>query len=105
MGLWQYKYAQVGPGQRANTRARTMINRFRDKINRCANRYRAARAALLKLDPNGDWTARLLELKPSDVRGPGREDDDEDGISAVDVAGRMKVNVRVRAGVNYLGYG
>jgi hypothetical protein len=76
LGLWEYKYTQLGPSQRANTRARSMITRFNDKISRCVDRYRAARTALLVLDPNGDWSIQLLELKPEHVKGPGRGKED-----------------------------
>jgi len=55
MGLWSYKNTQIGPSQHASTRARSMIGRFRDKINRAADRYRAAYSALKELDPGGDW--------------------------------------------------
>jgi hypothetical protein len=56
MGLWQYKQTQLGPSQRANTRARSMIERYRKKVERCADRYRSARAALLLLA-----TGRIFE--------------------------------------------
>jgi len=39
MGLWEYKYTQLGPSQRAGTRARSLISQFQDKIDRCAERY------------------------------------------------------------------
>jgi hypothetical protein len=42
-----------------------------------ADRYRAARKALSILDPSGDWQRRLLPLRPEDIRGPTRLDDDE----------------------------
>jgi hypothetical protein len=77
MGLWSYKHTQIGPSQRANTRARSMIGRFRDKINRAADRYRVAYAALKELDPGGDWMLRLLQLKADDVRAPCRHDEEE----------------------------
>ncbi|TDL13645.1 hypothetical protein BD410DRAFT_735067, partial [Rickenella mellea] len=75
-GLVSYKHIQVsGPGQRANTRARSLLTRFREKTDRCAERYRAARSALAALDPGGSWTKQFQVLKKEDVRGPGREDD------------------------------
>jgi hypothetical protein len=77
MGLWQYKYTQLGPSQHAGTRARSMISRFQGKINRCAERYRAVRSALLLLEPEGSWSQRYLELKPEDIRTPGRGDHEE----------------------------
>jgi len=77
LGLWDYKFTQLGPSQRAGTRAQSMISRFNDKISHCADRYRAARAALLRLDPGGSWMERLLELKAEHVRTPRRNQDDE----------------------------
>ena len=78
-GLWQYKQTQVGPGQKANTRARSLITRFQSKVMHTANRYRAARQALLALDPHGGWIMRLRELKADDVKGPKRDDDEAEG--------------------------
>jgi hypothetical protein len=72
MGLWDYKHT-LGPSQGVSTRARTLITRFRDKVNRCADRYRATYSALKLLDPNGDWVFRLLELKAADVKPPQRD--------------------------------
>jgi hypothetical protein len=83
MGLWHYKFTQVGPSQHAGTRARTLINRFKDKIFHCAERYRAARKALLQLDPTGSWITRLCELKTEDIRAPGKEDDEHEGDRSV----------------------
>jgi hypothetical protein len=77
MGLWDYKFSQLGPSQRANTRARSMISRFQDKVQRCAERYRVARSALRRLDPTGPWLERFLELKPEHVKAPQRSEDDE----------------------------
>lgn len=76
-GLWQYKRTQIGPSQRAGTRARSLISRFTDKVNHSANRYRAARHALLALDAGGEWAQRLRELKAEHVKGPRRDDNDE----------------------------
>ena len=44
--------------------------------------YRDARGALIALDPNSkidSWRSRFLELKDTDIRGPGREDDEPSG--------------------------
>jgi hypothetical protein len=79
MGLWHYKFTQVGPSQRSGTRARSLINRFKDKIYHCAERYRAARNALLSLDPTGSWITHLHELKAEDIRAPGKDDDEHEG--------------------------
>lgn len=73
MGLWDYKRANIGPSQRSGTRMFVTINTFREKVNRCSNRYRAARHALSVLDPGGTWAIRLQELKPTDVRLPTRD--------------------------------
>ncbi|KAI0045474.1 hypothetical protein FA95DRAFT_1473414, partial [Auriscalpium vulgare] len=63
----------TGPGQKANTRARTFIARLMEKVARHAQRYRAAYSALLQLDPDGDWKHKLRELRDSDLRGPRQE--------------------------------
>jgi hypothetical protein len=79
MGLQDYKSTQIGPSQRANTRARSLINRFRDKISRCAERYRSARNALLSLDQDGDWQFHLQQLSAEDIRPPTRNEDESEG--------------------------
>jgi hypothetical protein len=78
MGLSHFKYSQIGPSQRANTRAHTMMQRYQNKIHRCANRYRDAHSALVKLDPRSDCLVRLQPLEDQDIRRPGRCDDGED---------------------------
>jgi len=75
MGLSHYKYAQVGYGQRANTRARSLMQRYQAKIDRCADRYRDARAALVRL--GSDALLQFQVLEASDVRRPGRDQDDD----------------------------
>lgn len=93
LGLWDYKFSQLGPSQRANTRARSIISRFEDKIGRCAERYRAARLALTKLDATGSWSQRFLELKPEHVKSPGRGNDDEsEGRREISWIWMMKVD-------------
>jgi hypothetical protein len=77
LGLWDYKFQQVGYGQRANTRTWSLIARFQEKVNRCAEHYRATRAALLVLDANGAWSDQFLELRPEHVKAPQHGDDDE----------------------------
>jgi len=76
MGLSHYKQTQLGPSQRANTRARSMIARYREKVDRCADRYRAARVALLTIEPHGNWS-HLQELHDKDIRLPCQNDDDK----------------------------
>ncbi len=77
--LVHYKIAQVsGPGQKANTRARILISRLWEKITRSAEQYRASCAALLLLDPSGDWNKYLKPLLTSDLKGPkGNSPDDQ----------------------------
>lgn len=77
-GVFNYKKTHVsGSGQRANTRARTLMSQITTKINLFVERYRAARLALTKLDPDGDWQVTLRVLNAEDVRGPARGQDDE----------------------------
>jgi len=73
MGLWDYKRTQIGSSQRNGTRMYTTIGTYREKVNRCASRYRAARNALSVLDPGGTWTTRLQELKSTDIQPPIRD--------------------------------
>ena len=79
MGLQDYKAKQIGPSQRAGTRARTLIARFWDKVSRCVDRYKAAYSALLSLEPEGEWRSRLRPLTDKDVRAPRRHDDEYEG--------------------------
>lgn len=75
-GLWQFKKLNVdGTGSKACTRMQMLYNRFNLRTQRCARCYRAARSALLALDPNGCWQSRLKDLKDDDIRGPGKDDD------------------------------
>jgi hypothetical protein len=83
MGLGDYKSKQVGPSQRVATRARNLISRFKDKVSRCAERYRAAHNALLALDPMGEWETHLRQLKDQDIRAPGRGDGESEGFREV----------------------
>lgn len=89
MGVFNYKKTHVsGSGQRANTRARTLMSQISDKVHLCADRYRAARLALTKLDPDGEWQKIYLPLHTKDVRGPGRDwDDTPEGRRAARVSG------------------
>jgi hypothetical protein len=82
-GLWQFKKLNVsGTGNRPNTRMLNLYTRFETKLQHAANQYNVAYTALKALDTNGGWKERLKELKPSDLRGPGRDmDNPEDGRS------------------------
>jgi hypothetical protein len=74
-GLWQFKKTNVdGTGNKTSTRMRTLYDRFNLRTKRCAMRYRAARGALLVIDPLGSWQSRLKDLKDNDIRGPGKDD-------------------------------
>lgn len=58
------------------TKTKTLFTRFNLKISLAAARYRDARTALLRLDPNEDitrWKEDLQELRREDIRGPSRE--------------------------------
>lgn len=72
-----FKIDVAGNGQRMITRTRTIMINASNRITRSYNRYRACRAALLLLDPSGDWTKKYLPLNPEDNRGPAREIDEE----------------------------
>lgn len=83
MGLTHYKIKQIGPSQRAGTRARNLISRFKDKVSRCVEHYRVAHRALLTLDPEGEWQTHLQQLNDEDVRAPGRSDNESEGFREV----------------------
>lgn len=75
--LWKYKKINVsGTGNRPNTRMLTLYNRLNVKVERAAEKYRRARAALVVLDPDGAWTTEFKELRKEDVRGPGKDAED-----------------------------
>jgi len=95
MGLRDYKLKQVGPSQRAGTRARTLISRFKDKVARYVGRYRSAWSALLSLDSNGEWQLRLQQLSDNDVRAPGRSEDESEGNREVSWIWRVPRRVKM----------
>lgn len=77
-GLWLFKRINVlGTGNRPNTRILTLYNQINSKIDRAAQKYRRARAALLNLDPDGSWNGQLKELRKEVIRGPGRDPDNK----------------------------
>lgn len=77
-GIGQFKWMHVsGTGQKANTRMRSLYDKFQQKISLTAARYRAAYNALLVIDPAGTWKHRLRELHDRDIRGPGKDEDDD----------------------------
>jgi hypothetical protein len=70
----KFKYQVAGTGQRAMTRARTIIANASKRADKVAKRYCAARTALLSLDPTGSWRKKYRNLNlQTDVRGPGRD--------------------------------
>ncbi|KAF9490853.1 hypothetical protein BDN71DRAFT_1510941 [Pleurotus eryngii] len=74
MGMWDFKFTDVGFSQRGNTQARSTINRFQEKVRRTAEHYRAARKALLTLDPMSTSLTSLRPLKQSDTQCPQRQE-------------------------------
>ncbi|RPD52385.1 hypothetical protein L226DRAFT_474292, partial [Lentinus tigrinus ALCF2SS1-7] len=66
----------VGLGQRLMTRQQGLYKRFQEKQKRAAERYRAARTAMVSLNPTGSWVCTFKPLLNSDLRGPRREDDE-----------------------------
>ncbi|KAK7027459.1 hypothetical protein VNI00_015204 [Paramarasmius palmivorus] len=77
-------------GQRESGKAREVINRVVDRVHRYANRYRAARSALVRLIGQGEWESTLRCLKDEDLRamkdpalvkiGSGRKGNDEEDL-------------------------
>ena len=72
-----FKSNVVGEGQKPQTKSRTIETGVTVRINRAVRRYRLAHAALLSLDPTGDWHKEYLELADKDNRGPGKELDEQ----------------------------
>lgn len=71
--LFDQKMMQTaGTGTRRNTRMQSLIDQYQARKNRDANRYRAARKALMVLDPQGDWKSYLLPLRAEDEVAPFR---------------------------------
>ena len=102
MGLRHYKNTQVGASQWVSTQARNLIERFKNKTSRCAERYWAARSALTSLDPDGDWKNSMQVLREEDIRGPGRGEDEAEGTRQLSwiwrVSGVMGAGSQVNLG-------
>ena len=85
-------------GQYSGTRSRAVIDRVHERARSYADKYRAARKAILKLSGHGDWENKLRPLLDSDIRcytdpdrlkrGPGRR-----GIVEDDAAGDLTVEM------------
>jgi len=68
-----HKIQLSSEGQRTQTRSRSVVQTIQDRIDRSTRRYRAARGALLRLDPQGNWKNLYLPLTDNNNRGPGKE--------------------------------
>jgi hypothetical protein len=78
-GLSDQNKKHITSTQHTGTRAAGTFERYKTRILRFATLYRHARRTLIALDPKGrttQWTSRFLELKDTDIRGPGREEDE-----------------------------
>jgi hypothetical protein len=67
-------WGQIVASVAVGTKARSEINSYLQRAQKQAKAYRAAREALLILDPEGKWKETYLELKDSDIRGPYAQD-------------------------------
>ena len=73
-GLIIFHQVQLaGEGQKTQTKSRAVVQTIEERIDKCARRYRVARDALLRLDPQGEWKDLFLPLTEADNRGPGKE--------------------------------
>ena len=78
-GLSDQNKKHINLTQHTLTRAKGTFDRYKARIARFASLYQLARRALAALDPNEEtapWASRFLELKDSDIRGPGLEEDE-----------------------------
>ena len=72
--------------QRPGTRTRSVFDRAKTKLACAVSTYRVSRKAIVDLAPNeefGPWKDTLLELKESDIRGPGQEESGSSGSRPV----------------------
>ena len=77
LSILVFKRGQHSASQRLSRTTQGLMDRFRNKTLRCAQRYSAAFAALSVLDPGGDWTRRLQKLDHSkDLQLPRCEEED-----------------------------
>lgn len=62
----------AGTGTRPNTRMQTLLESHATQRDRDVERYRAARKALVVLDPAGSWQKNLRPLLQQDIHAPIR---------------------------------
>ena len=76
-GMWQFKkFGISGTGNRPNTRILATYQSLLNNIQKHAQVYRSAYAALDVLDPGGTWSRRLRVLLDKDISGPGKDPED-----------------------------
>lgn len=76
-GVTDYSWRNgTGDGQRMSSRCREVYQRFNAKVKRAVERYRAARVAMLVLEPNGKWMHTYRPLLDTDLRGPRRDQEE-----------------------------
>lgn len=55
-------------GQKSGTRSHIMLSSYNKKLEDAREHYNEDRNAILRLDPDGNWTQRYKELKKTDLR-------------------------------------
>ncbi len=89
--LFKHKKDHIaGTGVAANTRMQSAIARQESKTQLQAERYRAARDALVILCPLGKWKKRLVLLLDTDVRPPAPEGNTGEGRRKLTWIWRMR---------------
>ena len=76
-----HKVQLAGEGQKVQMKSRAAMHSVQECIDWSVRRYRAAREALLHLDPSGNWQDLYCTLDDRDNRGPGKEPEE---VSASD---------------------
>jgi hypothetical protein len=76
-------------GQKHNTRSTTKLSSYARRIEDVADRYRASRECLLRLDPDGEWQSRFKALEKRDVRPMDANTSDVEDAYAEDVGDTM----------------
>jgi hypothetical protein len=73
----------ISTSQGTTTRTKALFTNFALKINQAAARYRDARVALLRLDPDerfSPWKGNIRELRRTDIRGPARNGETSESL-------------------------